>query len=148
MIARRELIAEWRALTEVPSPPLEFVEFGNQDFRSTCSEQVIRVVRGARADFASGLLFWIKAMEATDWFGPEPYFTAYAEAALCEPIGPEEFERIVDEYSGSLVPPLPDFVRNLAWWRSGRRMYAEWNDVAVLAELDDAFVLFAWSTSA
>ena len=148
MIEKRELLAGWRALTGMPSLPLEVVEFGNQDFTSSCSEQMIRAVRGARADFASGLLFWVKAMEATDWFGPEPYFTTYAESALCEPIGPEEFDRVVAEYSGSLVPPLPGFVRDSGGWRSGRRMYAEWNDVAVVAELAEAFVLFAWSTSA
>ncbi|MFL5341938.1 MAG: hypothetical protein ACJ8F7_17465, partial [Gemmataceae bacterium] len=147
-IERHELLAGWRALTGVPSPPLEVVEFGNQDFTSPCSEQMIRAVRGARADFASGLLFWVKAMEATDRFGPEPYFTTYADAALCESIQQAEFARVVDEYSGSLVPPLPGFVRELAGWRSGRRMYAEWNDVAVVADLAEAFVLFAWSTSA
>jgi hypothetical protein len=148
VIDRQELLTVWRAQTGVPSPPLEVVEFGNQDFTSPCSEQTIRAVRGARVEFASGLLFWVKAMEATDWFNPEPYFTTYAEAALCEPIGAAEFASVVCEYSGSLVPPLPGFLRELGGWRSGRRMYAEWNDVAVVAELADSFVLFAWSTSA
>jgi hypothetical protein len=148
VIDRDELLAGWRALTGVPSPPLEVVEFGNQDFIPPSSEQMIRAVRGIRTDFPSGLLFWVKAMETTGSFSPGPYFTGYAEAALCIPIGPAEFASVVDEYSGSLVPLLPGFVRDLAGWRSGRRMYAEWNDVAVVAELADAFVLFAWSTSA
>ncbi len=101
-----------------------------------------------RADFASGLLFWVKAMEATDWHNLEPFFTTYAESALCEPIGPAEFGWMVSDYSGSLVPSLPLFVQDVAGWRSGRRMYAEWNDVAVVAVLAEVFVLFAWSTSA
>jgi hypothetical protein len=148
MIEKHELVSGWRALTGVTSSLIEAVAFGNQDFTSPCSEQMIWVVRGMRADFASGLFFWVKAMEATEWFNTEPYFTTYAESALCEPIGPAEFARIVAEYSGSLVPPLPGFVQDLAGWRSGRRMYGEWNDVAVVAELAEAFVLFAWSTSA
>jgi hypothetical protein len=148
MIEKHELFSGWRALTGVSSPPLEVVTFGQQDFTSPCSEQMIWAVRGTRADFASGLLFWVRAMEATEWFNTEPYFTTYAESALCEPIEPTEFGRVVAEYSGSLVPPLPRFVQDLDGWRSGRRMYGEWNDVAVVAELAEAFVLFAWSTSA
>jgi len=145
---KREFFADWRTLTGVPSPPLDVVEFGHRDFTSPCSEQMIRAVRGASADFARGLLFWIKAMEATDWFESEPHFTRYAEAALCEPIGQEEFARVVGEYSVSLVPPLPQFLRDLGGWRSGLRMYGEWNDQAVVAEVADSFVLFTWGTSA
>jgi hypothetical protein len=94
------------------------------------------------------LQFWIKAMEAADWYNVEPYFTTYAEAALCEPITSGEFASVVDDYSCSLVPPLPEFVRDLRGWRWGLRMYGEWNDVAVIAELADTFVVFTWSTSA
>ena len=148
MFDKQELLAGWRALTGVTSPPLEVVEFGNSDFTSPCSEQHIRAVRGARAKFTGGLQFWIKAMEATDWYNVEPYFTTYAEAALCEPIESGEFARVVDEYSCSLVPPLPEFVRDLSGWRCGLRMYGEWNDVVVIAELADSFILLTWSTSA
>ncbi len=148
MFDKQELLASWRALAGTPSPPLEVVEFGNSDFTSLGSEQHIRAVRGARADFTDGLQFWIKAMEATDWYNVEPYFTSRAEAALCEPIGADEFARVVKEYSCSLVPPLPEFVRVLGGWRRGLRMYGEWNDVAVIAELSDSFILFTWSTSA
>lgn len=148
MFDRRELLSGWRSLTGVASPPLEVVEYGSHDFTSPCSEQQIRAVRGSRADFAGGLQFWIKAMEATDSHNMEPYFTTYAEAALCEPIGSGEFARVVDEFSCSLVRPLPKFVLDLDGWRWGLRMYGEWNDVAVVAELADSLVLFTWSTSA
>lgn len=148
MFDRSQLLADWRALTEIASPPLEVVEFGNRDFTSICSEQHIRVARGSRADFPSGLLFWIKAMEATDWYNLEPFFTTYAEAALCEPIESSEFTSTVNEYICSLVPSLPEFVLNLSGWHSGLRMYGEWNDVAIMAELADSYILFTWSTSA
>jgi hypothetical protein len=148
MFDKQELLTRWHALSGSPSPPLEVVEFGNTDFTSPCSEQHIRVVRGAHADFADGLQFWIKAMEATDWYNVEPYFTTYAEAALCEPIMLSEFASVVNEYSCSLVPPLPEFVLDLRGWRRGLRMYGEWNDVAVIAEIADTFVVFTWSTSA
>ena len=148
MFKRAELLAGWRALTGVAAPPLEVVIFGNSEFTSTCSEQMIRTVRGSRTDFTGGLHFWIKAMEAIDWYDVEPSFTAYAEAALCEPICSGEFADVVGAYSCSLVPPLPGFLDDLAGWKSGLRMYNEWNDVAVLAELTDSFLLFTWSTSA
>ena len=148
MFDKQQFLAEWRALTGTPSPPLEVVEFGHEDFTSRGSEQMIRVVRGARADFASGLQFWIKAMEAIDWYDVKPRFTTYAESALCEPISSREFARVVDEYSCSLVPPLPGFVSDLSGWQCGLRMYNEWNAIAVIAELADSFVLFTWSTSA
>jgi hypothetical protein len=145
---KQELLARWRALTGTPSPPLEVVEFGNTDFTSHGSEQHICTARGARADFTDGLQFWIKAMEATDWYNVEPHFTTRAEAALCKRITSWDFARLVDEYSCSLVPPLPGFVLDLNGWRWGLRMYGEWNDVAVIAELLDSFILFTWSTSA
>jgi hypothetical protein len=148
MFDRQELLSGWRARTEVRSPPLEVLEFGNQDFTSPCSEQSIRVVRGARLDFTDGLLFWVKAMEATDWFAPKPHFTRYTEAAMCRSIGPTEFLRVVGQYSISLLPPLPAFVRDLSGWQSGLRMYAEWNNQEVMAELAGEFLLFAWTTSA
>ncbi len=87
-------------------------------------------------------------MEAIDWYEAEPHFTTYAEAALCEPITAAEFAAVVREYSCSLVPPLPPFLLDLVGWRGGLRMYGEWNDVAVIAELADSFVLFTWGTSA
>src|SRR4051812_33035956 len=146
MFTKHELLADWRALTGISSPPLEVEEFGAADLSSRSSEEFICAVRGARAEFSSGLLFWVKAMEATGW--TEPDFIKYAEAALCEPIGPAEFARAVDEHSRSVRTPLPKFVRDLAGWRSGLRMYAEWNDVAVVAELADSFVLFVWMTGA
>ena len=148
MFERSELVAGWRALTGGAAPPLEVVEFGNSDFTSLGSEQHIRAVRGARTDFAGGLQFWINAMESIDWYNGEPYFTAYAEAALCEPIACEEFAYVVKAFSCSLLPPLPGFVQDLVGWKSGLRMYGEWNNVAVIAELAASYVLFTWSTSA
>jgi hypothetical protein len=148
MFEKRELVAGWRTRTEVASPPLQVLEFGPNDFTSASSEQVIRAVRGVRADFADGLLFWVKAMEASKWNGTQQYFTSYVEAALCEQIDSREFAHIVAEYSGELVPPLPEFLLDLTGWQAGRRMYAEWNDVAVVGELADSYILYEWSTSA
>lgn len=143
------MLADWRAHTGVASPPLEVVEFGHRDFTSPSSEQSIFAVRASKADFAGALSFWVKAMEATGGYDrPEPYLSAYAEAALCEPIASEEFSNVVSVYSGSLVPPLPAFLLELTGWESGLRMYNEWNDVVVTAETAISFVLFAWGTSA
>src|SRR5262245_8413860 len=154
MFTKSELLAGWRALTGGLSPPLEVVKFVGDDFTSPSSEQSVTAVRGARADFSSGLLFWVKAMEVMGCGTPEqPYLDdwplrRYVDLAPCEPIGPAEFARVVDEHSGCLRFPLPKFVLDLAGRRSGLRMYAEWNEVMVVAEPADSFVLFEWFTTA
>ncbi len=127
---------------------MEVVEFGHQDFDAPCSEQYMWAFRGAKQDFASGLLFWVKTLQAQGWEGRESCFAPYAEGGLCEPITEGEFARLVAEYSGSLRRPLPPFLRESGGFRSGLRMYADWNDVAVVAELAEAFVAFYWSTTA
>jgi hypothetical protein len=142
------LIAKLTDYAAADSPPLEVVEFGNLDFQPPCSEQYIWAFRGAKRDFKDGLLFWIKSLQAQGWEGRESYFAPYAGSALCEPIGEEDFARLVAEYSGSLRVPLPEFLQDFAGYRSGLRMYREWNDVAAVAELSDSFVAFYWSTSA
>jgi hypothetical protein len=148
MIIRAEWLANYRKLASEALPAIEVVEFEHNDFKSPASEQMIWTGCGVRANFSSGMLFWMKAMEASERLSPEPYFTTYAEAALCQPIDQAEFSRIVSEYSESLVPPLPKFLLNLEGWRSGSRMYADWNDVAIIAELSQHFIAFGWSTSA
>jgi hypothetical protein len=124
------------------------VEFGHQDFDPPCSEQAVWAFSGSRADFQSGLHFWIKTLQAQGWEGRESAFTGYAEAGLCESITESEFRHLVAEYSGSLIRPLPTFLVEWNGFRSGLRMYADWNDVAAVAELADSFVAFYWSTTA
>lgn len=148
MFSRHDLTTELPRISALNSPPMTVVEFGHQDFVSRCSEQLVWAVRGSRADFESGLHFWIKILQAQGWEGREAYFTGYAEAGLCEPITESEFRDLVADYSGSLTRSLPTFLVEWNGFRSGLRMYADWNDVAAVAELADSFVAFYWSTTA
>jgi hypothetical protein len=144
----KELVAELPSLSAAASPPFESVEFGYQDFDPPCSEQSIRAFRGSKHDFACGLAFWVKTLQAQGWEGRGACFVPYAEAGLCEPISGAEFARLVAEHSSSLREPLPLFLLRLDDFRSGLRMYADWNDVAAVAELAEAFVAFYWFTTA
>jgi hypothetical protein len=148
MFTRQELVTELPHLETADAPPLEVVELGHQDFKSPCSEQCIWAFRGLKRDFASELQFWVKTVQAQGWEGRQGYFAGYTQKGLCEPITAAEFARLVAEYSGSLRQPFPSFLRELDGFRSGMRMYADWNNVAVVAELADAFVAFYWSTTA
>jgi hypothetical protein len=148
VFSRQELISELPHLAAADPPPMEVAEFGNQDFDVPCSEQYIWTFRGLKQDFRSGLLFWVKSLQAQGWEGREPYFTPYAEGGLCESITESEFGRLVADYSGGLRQQLPPYLRQLGGFRSGLRMYADWNDLAIVAELPDAFVAFYWSTTA
>jgi len=148
MFTREDLVAGLDRLAAAPSPTLVLVEFGHQDFTSRCSEQMIEVCSGRKADFDSLLLFWVKALQAQDWAGRQERFTAYALAGLCDPMTGAEFAAFVAEYSGSLVRPLPPVLQTLGGFRAGLRMSADWNDVAAVAELDETFVAFFWSTTA
>lgn len=148
MFAREQLIAELPRLMAAPSPPLETVEFGHRDFTSPCSEQSIEAYRGSKQDFATGLYFWVKALQTHDWTGREAAFVPYAQAGLCRPLSGPEFVRLVIEYSGSLVTPIPPFLTDSGGIKSGLGMYADWNDIAAVAETAEAFVAFFWSTTA
>lgn len=148
MFSRQKLVIELLTLASVESPPLQIAEFGHQDFESPCSEQFIWAFRGAKENFTNGLLFWVKTLQAQGWEGRESYFAPYAVAALCEPVSEAKFAGVVAEYSRSLRIPLPEFLQRTGEFRSGLQMYAEWNDVAAVAELVDSFVAFYWSTTA
>lgn len=148
MFTRRELTAELTRLAAAAAPPLETVEFGNQDFTSPVSEQYIWAFRGAKADFESGLLFWVKTLQAQGWAGREAYFEPYAAAGLCKPLTRTGFAGLVTEYTRSLRAPVPPFLFTLDGFKSGRQMYADWNDVGAVAELADDFVAFYWNTTA
>jgi hypothetical protein len=148
VFTRQELLAGLPRLTAADTPPLEVVEFGHQDFESPCSEQCIWAFRGLKRDFPSALLFWVKTLQAQGWEGRESHFVQYAEAGQCEPITASEFAGLVAEYGRSLQQLLPPYLLDLGEFRSGLRMYADWNDVAAVAELPEAFVAFYWSTTA
>jgi hypothetical protein len=148
MFTRQELIAELPRLAAAASPPLEVVEFDSGHFTSPSGEEQIWAFRGSKRDYPSGLLFWVKSLQAQGWEGKESYLISYAEGGLCEPLTESEFARVVTEYSGGLRRPLPQFLVELGGFRAGLRMNADWNDVAVVAELAEAYVAFSWSTSA
>jgi hypothetical protein len=48
VFTREELVAALPTLSVVDSPPMEIVEFGHQDFESSCSEQCIWAFRGLK----------------------------------------------------------------------------------------------------
>jgi hypothetical protein len=143
MFSLQELVAAIPSVVAVNSPPLEIVQFGNYDFESPCSEQSISVFDGRKGDFADWVTFWIRTLQAQDLPTGE-----YAASALCEPITEEEFTRVIKEYSNMLRPELPVYLQEIKEYRSGLRMYGDWNDVAITAELSEAFIAFYWSTSA
>ena len=148
MITRHELVGELPRLIAAAAAPLEVAEFEPQDFDPERSEQFVRAIRGWKQDFSSGLHFWVKSLQARGWEGRESYLLPYAQAGLCEPMSGPEFSRLVAEHSGSLRKQLPPFILDLGGFQSGLRMYADWNDVAAVADLDEAYVAFHWSTSA
>jgi hypothetical protein len=148
MFTRKDLVSELARLTGTVTPPLEVVEFGSQDFITPSCEESIWAFRGSKRDFADGLLFWVKTLQAQGWEGRESYFLPYAQSGLCEPLTEAEFSRLVAEYGESLRVPLPTFLLHLDGFRSGLRMSADWNDVSAVAELNEVFVAFYWSTTA
>lgn len=152
MFDTARLKAEWEACMQAPMAPelLELTQFFHADFESPQSEQLIGIVRGAREDFSDVLRFWIRASTAGEAFGgePGPEPSPYVKSALYTPINRAEFDRVVKECSESLLSPLPAFILQLSGWRSGLRMHDDWNEVAIVADLDDCYLLFAWSTSA
>lgn len=143
MFTRQELIAELPRLAAADAPPLEVALVEGPEW-----EESLWAFRGWKRDFASGLLFWVKALQAQDWSGRESYFRPYTESGLCQPCTADEFARLVAVHSGCLPQPIPPFLGEFAGYRAGLQMSADWNDVAAVAELADTFVAFCWSTTA
>lgn len=148
MFTLEQLIATLPRLATLNSPPFECVEFSHQDFEPASSEQYIWAFRGFKKNFASALVFWVTTLRAQGWEGREFAFSAYARSGLCKPMTQSEFIGLVADYTGSLRRQLPQSLEELSGFQSALRMYADWNDVAAVAELDDAFVAFYWSTTA
>ena len=148
MFSREGINSNLLTLMKRDPPPLEITEFHHQDFESPYSEQSIFAAAIKKQYCEDGLFFWIKTLQAQDWSGREERFIPYAESALCEPIGKDVFDETVKEYSISLERRLPDSVCETDGYRTGLRMYNNWNDVAVVAELDESFVAFYWCTTA
>ena len=170
MFSRERLIAEMWGLSDVPGPIIEVVQFRQEEFESTCSEESILAFFATKRDCLDPLLFWIKALEHTWGERIIPQRPARAKkraaeiknesdsadkdyyrlmtAALFEPLNKEDFVRLVQEYSRGLQKPLPYFLRDFSGYQSGLRMYADWDDVAVVAEFSESYKAFFWQTTA
>lgn len=135
-------------LVEAPSPPMEVVEFDQYAFESPASEQTIWACRGAKADFPTCALFWLKSLQAQDWEGRSDYFLSYAAKAVCLPLTEADFFRLVADYSGNLREPLPKFLTPRPGFVAAGKMYDDWNDVGAVAEFADEFVAYYWCTTA
>ena len=154
MFDRTELRANWRTQPFPLPGALQLVEYGHSDFQPS-GEQTIGSGRGAREDFLGPVHFWISAYFASSIYAQpvlpadvDDLEAARIESVLCEPISREQFVRVLDEYSGSLREPQPEFMRDLGGWRGGLRLYDAWNSVDVLAEVDHGYLWFCWGTSA
>jgi hypothetical protein len=153
MFSREVLLARLEAIAatgtdfrDFVSDRIQFLEFGHTDFSSSSSEQIIIVHRGSKTDFSDALGFWLASLFSQDWLGRDEYALPYAREGLCLEINETEFEALIEEYSSSLRTPLE--LPLSRGFRAGLKMYNDWNDVAALAELEDGFVAFYWSTTA
>jgi hypothetical protein len=149
LFTRQEIAATLSELAALQPLPIEIVRFDQLDFETPSSEESIVAAHGSQQVFSSGLLFWIKTIQAEDWLGHRAkYFVPHVQAGLCQPITEKEFAATVAEHSCGLRHQLPAFLVPLTGFQSGLRMYDDWNEVAVVAELTDAFVAFFWETTA
>jgi hypothetical protein len=128
------------------SDRIQVLEFGHTDFSSSSSEETIIIHRGSRIDFSDALGFWLASLFSQDWLGRDEYALPYAREGLCLELNETEFEASVKEYSSSLGTPLK--LPLSRGFRAGLKIYDDWNDVAAVAELEDGFVAFYWSTTA
>jgi hypothetical protein len=153
MFLRESLLEKLEAIVrtgtnfrDFASDRIQVLEFGQDDFDSSSSEETIIVHRGSKSDFSDALGFWLASLFSQDWLGRDEYALPYAREGLCLEINETEFETLVKAYSSSLRTPLK--LPLSRGFRAGLKMYDDWNDVAALAELEDGFVAFYWSTTA
>jgi hypothetical protein len=153
MFSRESLLEKLEAIAETGTGFRDFVseriqvlEYGHSDFSSSSSERTIIIHRGSREDFSDTLGFWLASLFSQDWLGRDEYALPYAREGLCLEIDETEFEALIKEYSSSLHTPLE--LPMTRGFRTGLKMYDNWNNVAALAELEDGFVAFYWSTTA
>ena len=95
-------------------PSVENVVFRPEQFQTPDSEQTLHFFRGLKTNFDSGLRFWIKTLLCHDWAewaGRNEYLLAYAQSGKCLPLSQGEFDRLIQECSADLRPPLPGLCR-------------------------------------
>lgn len=147
LLARLEtIIRTGTDFRDLVSDRLEVLEFGPYDFSNSSSEEYITIHRGSRQDFTDALGFWLASLFSQDWLGRDEYALPYAREGLCLEMDETEFEALVIGFCADLNTQLE--LRFASGFRAGLKMYDDWNDVAALAELEDGFVAFYWSTTA
>ena len=131
-------------------PGLHFTTYPQHAFRAPCSEELIRITRAPRLTADNGLRFWCSAERTDDWSTREHYFAPYLHGAEFEPISEETFNRMVMESSSELVAPLPLPLHPPTGFVGALLMYSMRTDftVSVLAEYEDEFIHYFWTTSA
>jgi hypothetical protein len=149
MFSRAQWLEKLEAVTDIQdfaSDQIQVLEYGHTDFASPSSEQMILIHRGSKTDFSDALGFWMASLFSQDWLGREQYALPYAREGLCREISEEDFDALIEAYAGSLRTPLE--LPLARGFQDGLKMLDDWNDVAVLAEFEDGFVAFYWSTTA
>jgi hypothetical protein len=149
MFSRAQWLDKLDAVTDVrdfASERLQVLKFDSWDFPSVSSEEEILIHRASKTDFSDALGFWLASLFSQDWLDREEYALPYAREGLCLEIDGEDFEASIKGYSASLRTPLE--LPLARGFQAGLKMYDDWNDIAFLAEFEDGFVAFYWSTSA
>jgi hypothetical protein len=139
-------------LLAADSPPIEALEFGHCDFTIPGTEQCIWVFQGHKRDFASGLLFWVKCLQAEGWESEQQSLIQHVQRASCSPVTKEEFCRLVTHWSRELLKPLPGYLSQPDGFGSGLQINMPvgggCDEIGAVAELAESFVAFHWSSSA
>lgn len=131
-------------------PGLHFTTYPQHAFRIPSSEECIRVTRAPRLKADNGLRFWCSAERADDWRGREHYFAPYLHGAEFEPISEQTFNEMVMESSSQLLAPLSLPLHPPTAFVGALLMYSMKTDfiVSLLAEYEDEFIHYFWTTSA
>ncbi len=143
-----EQLTHWKTVTHYPR--LYYITYPLSAFRNASSEECIRVTRARRQIEDNGLRFWLSEEWLDDWRGREVHFSKYVRNAEFELISEDDFNRIVAEQASRLIAPFEQPLHPPSGFICAQLMFSMNSDfiVSLIAEYEDEFVHFHWSTTA
>ena len=153
MFTQAELLKQLPKLVEQVSPhierveyTLERVEYTQYDFKHPESEGSIVIHCGARTAFQGALQFWMHSVRSLGDQDLGPYFlTRLAKSGKFAGLAATDFYGLAKRYSHDLVSPL--ILSPKGEFISAMQIYDDWDDIAILAEFQEEYISFYWSTT-
>ncbi|NNB91288.1 hypothetical protein [Corallococcus exiguus] len=142
------LAGEVVSVDEDAASRISIEEFGNLDFRSNSSEQMLHVHRAAPEAFRSLEDFVFHSSRLNLLGMDRSHWEGYFRALALDPLTLVQWREFTDEYCSGLSVPAPVFHEVRGSFLEAVKLSREWNDTSALLVTTEELKAVYWSTSA